>query len=374
MAQTRDAPTSSTFSPFYCEKAVVTDVNRATWTVGLETVHSAKSMRDVPWLAPYHDHQGGAGLHYMPEVGTYCYVATPVDTTPAFVLGFIAPPAVKQAQGEAPARSTEDPAGSATDVSYQSNRPDLNPGDIAMTTRDENFFILRRGGILQLGASPMAQRLYIPVRNFIHDYCENYELATVGGDLAWTVDRPELDPAGKAACSWSFQLQEFATDAKASVRVRHLPLADSGAKKAAWEVTVAPQGIDRMKDSVSGATYTLVVLTDGTTTEMVGAHRTLEVKGDYTCAIDGKQAVSVKGESTLSAKKIAIEASDLAWIAGKTATHVGDANATEPAVLGHLMQQWLPTVQVLTAMGPAPLSPASIQAFADVLSKKVMLR
>lgn len=369
----REGPSSSKFAPFYCEQAVITDVNRATWTCTVETIHSAKTFRDVAWGAPYLHHTGGEGIHYMPEVGAHCYIATPVDTTPSFVLAFVAPPAVKEAKGDAPVRHDKADGGSPTDVSYQANRPDLNPGDIAITTRDGSFLYLRRGGIVQLGATPMAQRLMVPVRNFIHDFAENYDLATASGDVSWIVDRPELDPAGKAPCAYTFHLLEYATDKKASVRVRHLPQAEGSGAKAAWEVSIAPQGIDRQTGAVSGATYSLLVQLDGTYTEVIAAARSVEVGEDDTLTVKGSQTTLVTGDIMITGENTTTEAKSTAVVTGK-AVCVGDPNATEPAVLGNLMAQWLPTVQVLTAMGPAPLSPASIQAFQNVLSKVVTLK
>ena len=78
----------------------------------------------------------------------------------------------------------------------------MNPGDIGMTTRDGNFIMLRRGGIVQLGATAMAQTVYIPIRNYIKQFCENYELHTLGGDVEWRVDRVESDPSGQAPSTY----------------------------------------------------------------------------------------------------------------------------------------------------------------------------
>ena len=369
----RDGPSSAKFAPFYCEKCVITDVNRATFTCSVQTIHSAKTHHDVAWGQPYLHHTGGEGIHYMPEVGAYCFVATPVDTTPAFILAFVAPPRVKEAKGDDPVRHDTTEGGSPTDVSYQANRPDLNPGDIAITTRDGNFLYLRRGGIVQLGASPLAQRLMVPVRNFIHDFCENYELATASGDVSWVVDRPELDPAGKAPCAYTFHLLEHATDKKATVRMRHLPLAEGHDAKAAWEVTIAPQGIDRQTGAASGATYTLVVSLEGAYTEVIAAARAITVGADDTLNVKGRQTIAVEGDIAITGNNTSTEAKGTAVVTG-AAVHLGDPHATEPAILGNVFDAWLPTVQVLTAMGPAPLSPASIQAFKQTLSRIVMLK
>jgi hypothetical protein len=371
--QTADAPSSNRFSHFYCESAVVTDVNRQTWTCTVQTVHSSKTYAGVQWSSPYHHYTGGEGIHFMPEVGAHCFLAMPNDGTPAFIMAFVAPPAVKTASSDAPIRSNENPGGSTTDVSYQSNRLDLNPGDLAMTTRDGNFLILRRGGIVQLGATPMAQRLYVPVRNFIHDFAENYELATPAGDVTWLVDRPELDPAGKAACSWTFHLQEFATDKMATVRVRHLPLAAAGGQKAAWEVSVAPNSIDRSSGAVGSATYTMLVTTSGEFTEMVGASRSIEIKANDELKIGGDQTTAVTGASKLTAKSVFVEASANATMVGKL-VKLGDANATQPGVLGNALVEWARAALIDTPMGPMPFTQPTLAALLDVLSKTVMLK
>jgi hypothetical protein len=371
--QTKDAPSSNRFSHFYCQQAIVVDVNRKNWTCALQTVHGAQTMPDVQWASSYHHYTGGEGYHYMPEVGAHCWVAIPNDNTPPFIMGFRAPPAVITAAGSDPLRSSDTPGGSSTDVSYQSNRPDLNPGDIALTTRDGSFVILRRGGVLQIGATALAQRIFVPIRNFIHDYAENYELATPGGDVCWIVDRPELDPAGKPPCSWSFHMREYATDKNATVRVRHLPLAEAGAKKAAWEVTVAPNGIDRDTGAAASATYSMLILTSGETAEMVAANRTTEIKGNDTLKVGGNQTTTVTGTSALSAKNVSLTATVKAVVAGKQ-VHIGADGATEPALLGNAFLQWAQAALVDTPMGPMPLNAATLSALAQVLSKTVMLK
>jgi hypothetical protein len=366
-------PASSTFSPFYGEEATVMNVNRRTWTCSVKTTYSGKDFEDVQWGVPYHHFDSGEGYHFMPEPGAKCYLAQPNDSTPPFIMCFIAPPAQITATTETPVRSTTD-GGSHTDVSYQSKRPDLNPGDLALTTRDGNFLILRRGGVLQLGATPLAQRVVVPVRNFLHDYCENYELATPAGDVSWLIDRPELDATGKQAASWTFHLREFAVDKNATVRVRHLPLAAAGGKKSAWEVHVAPNGIDPNTEEVTGAVYTMLLLTDGTQTEMIGSDRSIEVKGNDALKVGGDSAMTITGSHKLKAKQVTLEAINVGALVG-SAVKLGDVNAMEPATKGSAMAKWLSTVVIDTPTGPGTIAPASIAAFTQqVLSKVVFLK
>jgi hypothetical protein len=165
MAQSQDSPSDRRYSHFRCEEAIIINVNHKTWTVDVETRHSAKAVNDVQCLVPYHHFSGGEGMHYLPEVGAICMLGWPSDNTPPFIMGYKGAASVigpTSTDGE-PQRSGTEATGSATDVSFKSNRPDLLPGDIAFTTRDENFIILRRGGVIQIGSTSIAQRLYIPI-------------------------------------------------------------------------------------------------------------------------------------------------------------------------------------------------------------------
>lgn len=377
MAQDAGSPSSRRYSNFICEVAEITDVNRKTWTCTAEGIYGSKTFENVHVLSPYHHYAGGEGMYAMPEVGARCYIASPNDNSPAFVMGFIAVPSVVSSATDDPLRSTMNGA-SSTDVSYQSKRPDANPGDMGFTTRDGSFFKLLRGGVIQLGSTNMAQRIYIPVRNFIKDFAENYTLSTVSGEVAWTVERPELDPLGKAACTYSFTMQEYGSDKKASVRVRHMPLQAAGAKKAFWEVTVAPQGIDHDKGSVSGATYTMTVLSDGTQTEMVGANREITVKGNDKLTIDGSATIEAKTAYSLKSPKITITADQLFELTSK-AIKLGSSSANEPGVLGQQLLKWLSGAQFVVGPGVAAgsvctLSPASVATLQTILSRTVFLK
>jgi hypothetical protein len=369
--QTAEAPSSNKYSEVIFEKGVVTDVNRATFTVTVESVHSGKTFPDIQPLSPYHHFDNGEGIHHLPEVGAECYVMSPSDNTPALIVGYTAPPRVLTSTDETPQRSTTRPEGSSTDVSYKSKRPDMNPGDIGITGRDENFLMLHRGGVLSLGATGISQRIYIPVGNYIKDFCENYGMHHFGGDLEWTVERPEKDPKGKAPCTYVFQLHEFASDAKASVRIRHMPLTSGKDKKSAWDIQVAPQGIDKEKGSVSGATYTMMVLMDGTKTEFVGANRTLEIKGDDTVKITGKRTTTVGKDDSLEVTgALKMKAKGEASLEGAKVS-LGGAGAAEMFISGtKLLQIWPSLVFDVKGVVATP-NPSTIALLKQCMSKKV---
>jgi hypothetical protein len=374
MTRARDAPTHGRYSRFRLEEATITDVNRRTWTVTADTRHSSRTVTDIQCLAPYHHYEGGEGFHHLPEVGAICYLAWPSDDTPPFIMGYIGAAAAQTSPDGDPVRPTPDGLGSATDVGFRSRRPDINPGDIALTTRDENFIFLRRGGIVQIGATPISQRIYIPVLNYIKDFCENYEMHAFGGDIQWTVGRQEHDPSGNAPSTYTFHLNEFAQDEKATVRIRHLPLSSpGGGDKAAWEVFVAPQNINRDTGEVSNEVYSLVITTAGDQTEVVGGARHVTVKGDDTLEVQGKQEVTVQGDAKLTAQG-AIEqiASGNAVLGGAT-VKIGSRGAASPGVLGDQLITWFGSAQWVVAGTVATVSPASIAALQQILSLKVTI-
>jgi len=372
--RSRDAPSHGRYSSFRLEEGVITDVNRATWTVTVDTRHSSKTVPDIQVMVPYHHYDSGEGIHHLPEVGAICLLAWPSDNTPPFIMGYLGAASVLESTDGNPVRSTSDGVGSNTDASFRSKRPELNPGDIAITTRDENFIYLRRGGVVQIGATPIAQRLYIPILNYIKDFCENYEMQAFGGDVAWTVGRVEDDPSGNAPATYTFHLNEFAQDAKATVRIRHLPLTGpGGGDKAAWEVQVAPQNIDRDSGEVTDAVYTLAVTIAGDKTEVIGANRSVTVKGDDALSVSGNRSVTVSGDATLSADgKMEYVSGQGAVFAGST-VKVGSRGASHPAVLGDELVRWFSAAQWTGSAGPYTLSPTSAAQLQQVLSTKVFL-
>lgn len=360
--RSKGSPSHRRYSPFRAEEGVVVNVNKKTFCVDIVTRHTDKEINDIQVLAPYHHFSNGEGIHHLPEVGAIAMIAFPSDNTPPFIMGYKGaaasePTADSDARGNRP---TPDGEGSATDVTFQSNRPDLQPGDIAITTRDENFIYLRRGGVLQLGSTPISQRLYVPILNYIKDFCENYEMGTFGGDVSWTVARDEDDPSGQAPSSYVFHMNEFAQDAKATVRVRHFPAGDTGGdQKSAWDIAISAQNIDRDTGDVSNATYTMSVLLDGTKSEFIGASRDVQIAGNDSLTVDGDMTVTVKGAAAYETTGDHTISSGANAVLHGSAVYLGErANFSVP--LGELLVAYLSTLQAAansagaTPAGPVP--------------------
>lgn len=371
MPLSNNGPSFSGSAPFECEEGTVVDVNHNNFTVIVASTYSARTYPDLPVMSPYMHSANGEGLYFMPEVGAKCWVAKPSDTSPPFVLGFSMPPSVRTSENGDPIRSNTT-GGSTSDVTYQGRRLSILPGDMVLATRDENFIILRRGGILQIGSTDIAQRIYFPIGNYIKDFCENYSMEAFGGDIRWNVERQENDPSGNAPCSYLFHMNEFAQDAKASMRVRHYPLSGpSGDPKRVWEVTVAPQGIDRNTGETTNVKYTLVVSMDGKKVEMIGADRSvtvsgndlLEVSGNMTHKADGNALWQGGQEARVKAPRVFVEGNQV---------FVGGDDASEPVPLGNALLLWLSTHTHLSSAPGAPTGTAVPPPLsATLLSSKV---
>jgi hypothetical protein len=192
-----DAPTASaagTSQPrtVLVEKCVVITVYPEKYTLDARSELTHRFHTDVSFMVPYCHQEGGEGISFMPEVGSTCWVCRSSEQNRyPFVLGW----------------TMVDEGGS-----YKGGREDLNPGDIKLSTRDGNFIYVRRGGIIQIGSTPVCQRVYIPIRNIIQDFAENYELHTPAGDLTWTVLRPEQDGDGHQRCEYVLAAKEYADD------------------------------------------------------------------------------------------------------------------------------------------------------------------
>jgi hypothetical protein len=189
------AATFSRTSPAFIESGTVIDVDISNYSLTVYTQFTHKPLYGLSFAMPYHHYANGEGIYFMPEVGSVCWVAFPSDGMRPFVMSW------------APARDRESD-------SLRSGRPALNPGDIYLGTRDDNFMILRRGGVVQIGGGPLNQRMFIPLNNTIRDFCENYQLHTLAGDLEWTVVRDEFSTNGMRPSILRLAAREYADDAK----------------------------------------------------------------------------------------------------------------------------------------------------------------
>jgi len=303
----------------WVEKGTVANVDMKNWTVDLISEYSGKYIPRVQIMCPYLEATNGAGIYAMPEVGTVAYFTSPSDGDPPFILGFIGVPKSEATQADdltdsagQPGVETEEDlqqpvstesTGAAAPAShggsFRSKRPNLNPGDIALVGHDGNFIYLRRGGVIQIGTTPTCQTMYIPVLNYLRQFCENYEMSMPGGACFWRVDRQEGDPAGEAPVIYRLTVRDKAQNDKADVQVRFGHVSDD----VRYELVIAPKNVKVDDGSASGENYTLrikksgdiEIVASGKLTEKYSGGRDTTVLGSDKLTVTGTQEVKITG-------------------------------------------------------------------------------
>ena len=385
------------------ETGVVANVNVRSLTIDWVSQYSGKQIPDVQVMAPYLHYNNGEGFTCVPETGALCALCWPTDDDSPFVLGFLSAPElegadfskfIEEKMVEPGVESEEDmdkqnttaaggstaPVENPSDASFRAGRPILNPGDMLWQGRDENFVVLRRGGVLQLGSTDICQRAYIPVLNYIRDFCENYELNTAAGSLSWTVKRQESDVSGNAPTEYELVAREFAQDKKASIKVSIGSLGDvptpPGGDKTYIEVMIAPQQIDPSSGEVSGKDMFVMRLDKAgnmfvhqaaTRTEEIDGDLSVTVKGKEDRLIQGNQEVRVSGNQVVEVgqnHELRGIGSTEDWtgnkVIGAAQLLLGSQSASEPAVLGLKLVSWLLSHTHLVAAMPAASPTATI--------------
>ena len=199
----------------------VLDVNLVNWTVNVVSKYDSYSFFDIPVASPYLHHSRGEGLSVAPEVGATALVCIPSDTSTPFVMAFLmVSETIDTATEEDPngttgRSSTED---SSSAASFGGGRPRAKPGDIWLRTRDNNFVILHRGGVLQLGADELAQRIYIPMNHLVMDISQDYAHHNSGGSIIWGLQEGAGQTSYPSEYTQTFRV--LANDKYADVRVK----------------------------------------------------------------------------------------------------------------------------------------------------------
>lgn len=193
----------------------VADLNMALWTVDVISKFDHKFYPNIQVSSPYQDPVSGAGIYVMPDIGTKCHICIPSDGPPPFLLDFIMPSEQNFAEEE---EEDGDPAvDNYPDKTFSGGRPKPKPGDIYIRGRDGNFAILHRGGVLQIGCSELAQRIYIPLENLITDISQNYRHYNTGGAINWFLAPGESKTNPHTVKKETYRIR--AADKEATIRV-----------------------------------------------------------------------------------------------------------------------------------------------------------
>lgn len=344
------------YVPAVVEMARIINVNIREWSVDVINEYGRKYV-DIQVGAPYLHYINGEGIYVMPEVGAYVWICKPssgMDAMP-FIVAFQTP------LGE-------------EEVSYRANRPELNPGDIMMRTRDENFLILRRGGVVQVGATPAAQRMYIPVRNIIRDFCENYLMYTIAGETEWRVYRDEDSDTGDKLTEFQLRVKEKANNPGYLVKIAagspdgedgdvkfKLEIFESGDKDAKAKITAELEKTGNVAIVIKG-NYEATI--DGDASVKIGGDMTTEVDGstsfdsagDFSIATDGKWSADAKGDFSLTASGNGTVKSSGTLDVDGAQINLGGSSAVSPVVKGTELGSLLTSLISMVSAFTCPVS------------------
>lgn len=274
--------------PAVIESGRVLDVDLGSYTLSVTTQFTKKPQSGIPFATPYQHFANGEGIYFMPEVGSLCWVCFPSDGMRPFVIAW---------------------ASGGVEGDHRANKKDLNPGDIYLGTRDENFLILRRGGVVQVGGGPLNQRIFLPVNNTIKDFCENYHLNSLAGDFEWTVARTEETTDGKRPASVKLKAREFADDANP---IAELEIGSHGEN----EPTILSLNI--RASGADSSDRKLVLSIDKTGNITWTAHKNsiwaISGKGSFAVDVEGDAAIVSKGEAGISGKTLVARGNDSAEV------------------------------------------------------------
>jgi len=178
------------YTPVRMINGMVVSVDRLKWTCKVKTdFHSNPVDAEI---MPVYMGGAGNGLFYLPEVGSHVYLAYPSHKKmPIIIGGSVLPDETVDGDGSIDDDGKLKEDGESPSPSFLGNRPVLNEGDIMMSSEGGNFLIMREGGVVEIGSSQVARRYYVPISNFIRDFCSTYEMNAAGGQMSWSRRRGE---------------------------------------------------------------------------------------------------------------------------------------------------------------------------------------
>lgn len=203
-------------------KVISTDPVRWTATV----VDEDNGVHQDVAINPAYITSGGSGSFVLPEVNSLVWLMRPSTARTPFILASATAP--RQIDG---GDDEEDPN------DFRQNRPVLGEGDHMIASTDEGGFVIARAsGVIEIGSSQFAKRFYIPLRNTIRDFFENYLQHAAGGTFSWEARR-EDDQHGtdRTPTEWKLDIKEFAEDGPL-IKVRMGRIAEEDAES-------VPQGV-----------------------------------------------------------------------------------------------------------------------------------
>lgn len=364
----------------------VVNVRFKNYAVDVSADHDGAVYENVQVGMPYFHFAGGEGIYCMPEVGAHCAIVIPSESSDPFVLCFLGVneditegEAETETSDETEDSESDEPKSTDLDISYRNNRPPMRPGDICFRTRDGNFVHLRRGGIIQIGSTAVAQRLYIPIRNFIKDFAENYSLETAGGKMSWELVNEDDEHNGSVQ---RFVWREYGEQALGSVMCSVGQLGDNY-----YDFVMAPELIDTQTGEIKGDAILRITFSKEGEYIRTCTKETLTVNGDRKIVITGKheedcdEYIQKVGSSRTiefnTEKKTGKESVEDLTTKDIRAQNIYLGGTLQSAVFGDALLDWLQThthsgtvtpAGIVTITPPVPPPPPAL-----LLSKKVKI-
>lgn len=274
------------------EEGRIINVDMAHWTADVLTKNSQRQLIDMQWAHPYFHFAGGEGIYVMPEVGARVQICMPSDSAP-FILCFLTTferEATNSSDTEGNQQASLQPddaetEGNPREVTYRSGRPKMEQGDIMLRTRDGSNLWLHRGGVVEIGSTPVARRFYIPLLNVIRDVCENYELKSLAGEMNWQVSRSDQNAEGDAEAVFTLSSRNFSQDEFATVHLKIGHVDDTNRLK----LVIAPNAIDPVSGEIEEGepVYSLEIDEEGSITTTAAKDVTTTITGELSETVDG---------------------------------------------------------------------------------------
>ena len=346
----------------------IVNINLVNWTVDVASTYDRHKYLNIQMGSPYLHFNNGEGIYVMPDVGAKCAVCLPSDSSPPFLLSFLMPvEKVQDASAPDAPQGTNAAHGSvmknATAARFDGGRPKAKPGDIFIRGRDGNFITLHRGGVLQIGASELSQRIFIPLDNHMLDISERYSHHNVGGSHLWGIAEGQQQQA--VANTETYRI--FAEDKYADIRITKgfvtSPIAPEGplAGRVVYEVAIGTKAFDadsgNVGDSGAPIVYQFAVDRLGNISTTVSGDVFCHLKKKLTLNVDSDfQFQGKAGGNIIFSSGLSISGGDYLTLTGKMVrlgagtqpvARKGDAVSTKA----------INPVQAILTLGITPLPP-----------------
>ena len=355
----------------------IANVNMVNYTVDVVAQFDRNWWFNIRVASPYQHWSNGEGFFAVPEVGAVVMVTLPSDSSPPFVSAFVMPP-----ENVPDASAPDAPNGTAshgnvpkypTAVTFAGGRKAYTPGTLGMTGRDGQFVLLHRGGVLEVGATELAQRIYIPLANHVLDVSQRYSHHNVGGAVLWGMQEgPGLTDFPTTEVK-TFRV--MANDQYATVRIQRgnvlnpltpeHPLPDT----IVYEVAIIPTGFnadtgDLANTAAAGqVTYQFAFDQKGNCSMSVSGDVFAHCRKTLTLDVDGTLTVNGQADALLTFKNgVTLDGGSFATVRGgivrlgagtQSVARKGDLVTTKAAVIPLKCVILFPTTPA--ASGPCTL-------------------